>query len=473
LLARRFTLRAIRRVCLRRRWAAVEALRFVRRTAFFALPALRAIFARADLGRRAEAGRAAGRRVDFLGFFLVVAMVSSSHRDATSIKTSTRHRVPRRWPKDHACCCIHCRPLRVLQTALTCGERTMRKILTVAALMGGMFVASAALADNINKNQSDTPGTTGTQVGDSMNEPMVVSADNGNVREAPNAQAKILTTVPHGHRVTVIGTANGGAWAHIMVDGLDGYMDFVQLDKIPYGSENYNTGYYNNGYNNGYATYYSVPSQGVRYMAVTSDAAIVRQGPTVDSQVVATLPRGSRVTVIGTSNGWAHVQGNGVDGYTDYVQLADVSSPPNTTYYTIYPSTSPTYYQPAPTYQTTPTYQYQSTPTYYQTSPTYRYESTPTYYQTSPTYPYQSTPTYYQTTPTYQYQSSTTTYYNPTTRVVNGYGGTIHMTPDANSSLVATVPPGAQVTVVGTANGRWAHVVANGYDGYMDYAELQ
>ena len=351
----------------------------------------------------------------------------------------------------------------------------MRKILTVAALMGGMLVSGAALADNINENQSDTPGTTSTQVGDSMREPMVVSADNGNVREAPNAQAKILTTVPHGHGVTVIGTANGGAWAHVMVDGLDGYMDLVQLDKAPaynaYGSDGYN-------YNNGYATYYSVPNQGVRYMAVSSDGAIVRLRPTVDSQVVGTLPRGSRVTVIGTSNGWAHIQGNGVDGYTDYVQLADLSSPPNTTYYTVYPSTSPTYYQPAPTYyQTTPTYQYQSPPTYYQSTPTYQYQSSPTYYQTTPTYQstptyYQSTPTYYQTTPTYQYQS-TTTYYNPTTRVVNGYGGTIHQAPYSDSSLVTTLPPGTQVTVVGSVNGRWSHVVANGYDGYIDNGELQ
>ena len=162
----------------------------------------------------------------------------------------------------------------------------MRKIMTVAALMGGMFVASAALADNnINSNVTDTPGTTSTQVGTSMNEPMVVSADNGNVREAPTTQAKILTTVPHGHRVTVIGTANGGGWAHVMVDGLDGYMDFVQLDKVPYGSDAYN---YNNGsYNNGYATYYSVPNQGVRYMAVASDGAIVRQGPMATSHTGA------------------------------------------------------------------------------------------------------------------------------------------------------------------------------------------
>lgn len=76
LLARRFTFLATRRVSLRRRWAAVDAFRVVRRTAFFALPALRAIFALADAGRRAEAGRAAGRRVDFLAFFLVIAMVS-------------------------------------------------------------------------------------------------------------------------------------------------------------------------------------------------------------------------------------------------------------------------------------------------------------------------------------------------------------------------------------------------------------
>jgi hypothetical protein len=31
--------------------------------------------------------------------------------------------------------------------------------------------------------------------------------------------------------VTMIGTANGGAWAHVTVNGLDGYMDLVQLAK--------------------------------------------------------------------------------------------------------------------------------------------------------------------------------------------------------------------------------------------------
>jgi uncharacterized protein YgiM (DUF1202 family) len=336
----------------------------------------------------------------------------------------------------------------------------MRKFLTVAALMGGMFAASAAMADNIYDNQTDTPGTSGPQVGTGMSEPMVVDVDNGNVREAPNAQAKILTTVPRGHRVMVVGTANGGAWAHVMVDGLEGYMDYVQLSKAqPSNNYGYNNGaYYNAYYNNGATTTYYAPSPGVRYMSVTSDAANVRQQPTTDSELLAVLPRGSRVTVVGSSGGWAHVQGNGLDGYMDYVQLADTAPPYGTTatytpqpgYYTTYP-----YYQPQP--QPAPQIYYQQTPTYQQ-SPTYQYPpSTPTYYQQSPTYSYQST----------------TTYYNPTARVVNGYGATIHQAPYADSSLVTTLPPGTQVMVVGSANGRWAHVIANGYDGYMDYAELQ
>jgi len=102
LLARRFTFRAIRRVSLRRRWAAVDALRVVRRTAFFALPALRAILALADLGRRAEAGRAAGRRGDFFGLFLVIAMVSlppvGRHADKPRCYWGVKHGLAKGFP---------------------------------------------------------------------------------------------------------------------------------------------------------------------------------------------------------------------------------------------------------------------------------------------------------------------------------------------------------------------------------------
>jgi len=91
-------------------------------------------------------------------------------------------------------------------------------------LAAGLAFAGAAFAQ--------TSGNVGTNVGNSINQPMVVTADNGIVREAPNATAHIRTMVPHGQTVTMIGTANGGAWAHILTaSGLDGYIDMVQLAK--------------------------------------------------------------------------------------------------------------------------------------------------------------------------------------------------------------------------------------------------
>jgi uncharacterized protein YgiM (DUF1202 family) len=100
----------------------------------------------------------------------------------------------------------------------------MRRFLPIAVVLATLAGASAAQAQS---------GSVGTNVGTSMSEPMVVTTDNGNVRMQPNPTSKILTLVPKGYHVTMIGTANGGAWAHVTVDGLDGYMDLLQLDKAP------------------------------------------------------------------------------------------------------------------------------------------------------------------------------------------------------------------------------------------------
>jgi uncharacterized protein YgiM (DUF1202 family) len=81
----------------------------------------------------------------------------------------------------------------------------MRKVLSIVVLAAGLAVAGTVSAQSV-----------GTNVGQSMNQPMVVTADNGKLRMGPNATAKILTTVPHGQTVTMIGTANGGAWAHVI-----------------------------------------------------------------------------------------------------------------------------------------------------------------------------------------------------------------------------------------------------------------
>jgi uncharacterized protein YgiM (DUF1202 family) len=315
----------------------------------------------------------------------------------------------------------------------------MKKILPIAVLAAGLAAAGTAYAGGTANS-----GGVGTNVGDSMSEPMVVTTDNGNVREQPNPTAKIVTTVPHGGRVTMIGTANGGGWAHVMVDGLDGYMDLVQLDKAPaeatYGSSN------------------QTPS---RYMIVDSDNGNVRAQPNAESALLVTLPRGSRVALLGsTASGWSHIQGNGVDGYIDSTELAYAG--PTTTYtvpYTVPYGT--VIYQPQPSYQVQPTYQ----TSYPSTYPTYQYSTTPTY-------SYQTTPTYQANAPVYPYGATVPTY-GSNAGVVNGGGGTVHQTPDPQSPLLTTLPPGYQVSVLGSVNGNWAHVVANGVDGYMAYNQLQ
>ena len=57
--------------------------------------------------------------------------------------------------------------------------------------------------------------------------------------------------------------------------------------------------------------------------------------------------------------------------------------------------------------------------------------------------------------------------------VVKSYGGSVHMLPDARSTIVTSLPAGAEVSVIGSTDwGTWDHVVANGVDGYMPRTEL-
>jgi hypothetical protein len=181
---------------------------------------------------------------------------------------------------------------------------------------------------------------------------------------------------------SMVGTTNGGAWAHVMVDGLDGYMDLVQLDKAP-----------------ATATYSSTDQTALRYMVVDSDNGNVRAQPTNESALLVTLPRGSRVALLGsTASGWSHIQGNGVDGYIDSTKLADAGPAtyvPMVPYGTVITQPQPTY-QVQPTYQTTypaayPTYQYSTTPSY-QTTPSYSCQTADQGHP--PVYPYGTVPTY-------------------------------------------------------------------------------
>jgi len=270
----------------------------------------------------------------------------------------------------------------------------MRHLLPIAAAAGAIAFANAAVAENFYESQFDTGGTTFAEASRGVNMPMVVDVDDGTVRESPNVQSRVLTELPRGYEVTVIGTANGGGWAHVYADGLDGYMDMVQLDRVP-------LGYYA----------YQQPEIAGRPMVVVAQRGNLHAYPTPQSEVIETIPNGSRIVVLDDANAarWAHVSANGVEGYMDFVQLADL---PARTYY-------------------------------------------PSDYQTG--YPaYQGG---------YRVQQ-------PNEMTVASPGGAVFQAADPQSPVVATFPPGYRVVVLGST-GAWAHVSANGVDGYVDFRELQ
>ncbi|HZT18383.1 MAG TPA: SH3 domain-containing protein [Dongiaceae bacterium] len=224
----------------------------------------------------------------------------------------------------------------------------MRKLLPVAVLAAGAVVAGSAMAEDYYARQYDTGGTT-SAISRSMSEPMIVDVDRGNLREQPNAQANILSTLPRGQQVTVIGTANGGGWAHVLVDGLDGYMDFVQLKPAPqpypaaYGQPGY---YYPSSSSYVQPSAYSSAAPGQQSMVVIGEPGSIYAQPEPQSQVIGTVPRGTPVTVLGRAGSWAHVAVNGFDGYMDFQQLADLHGQP---YYAApsYPRSTAPAYQPA------------------------------------------------------------------------------------------------------------------------------
>jgi len=385
----------------------------------------------------------------------------------------------------------------------------------LAALLGAAEVQAGS---DVARN-----GNVGTSVTSSVDQPMLVITYFGNVREEPNAQARIITTVPRGSKVTVIGIANGGGWAHVTLGGLDGYMDLVQLGRAPRES---------------------IDHPAVHYveMKVEMYSACVHSQPRSDSQILVTLPHGSSLTVIDANSGWAHVQGYNFEGYMDLAALSDERTH-HVTGANQTPSqmTSPRQ-QAQPTtpsdQSSTPTFQSRANAPHYVEMKVELYSAyihsqptpdspilvtlprgsslmvievdkgwahvqdnnfdgymdlaalsdertphvvganqTPSQ-MTSPRQQAQpTTPSDQTSTPTLQSRANAPPYqtggfYEPPLRTVSGQGGTIYERPDTQSRVLGYLPPGRQVSFIGSV-GNWAHVVANGIDGFVITSQLR
>src|SRR6516165_10528162 len=139
--------------------------------------------------------------------------------------------------------------------------RIMPLAISFAALLGAAEVQAGS---DVVPN-----GNAGTSVSSSVDQSMLVITDIGNLREEPNAQARIITTIPRGSKVTMIGTANGGGWAYVTAGGLSGYMDLVQLRRAPPESTDH-------------------PAVHPAEMKVEMYSAYVHAQPTPDSRILAT-----------------------------------------------------------------------------------------------------------------------------------------------------------------------------------------
>ncbi|MBR5111204.1 MAG: peptidoglycan-binding protein [Clostridia bacterium] len=165
-----------------------------------------------------------------------------------------------------------------------------------------------------------------------------------NLREAPEEQGRIITTVPYGAWVTV--TARGTAWCRILYNGVTGY---VMSRYLSFGvsAPTATPGYYV------YPTQTpaSVPvntyipaitySQSA-WVSTPSGSLNLRESPDSGARVITTIPGGTQINVLSRGVVWCSAVYNGIQGYvmTSFLRFADTP--------TAAPTSAPTP-TPAPT----------------------------------------------------------------------------------------------------------------------------
>jgi hypothetical protein len=60
----------------------------------------------------------------------------------------------------------------------------------------------------------------------------VVKSYGGNVHMLPDSRSTIVTTLPAGAKVSVIGSTDWGTWDHVVANGVDGYMPHSELTSL-------------------------------------------------------------------------------------------------------------------------------------------------------------------------------------------------------------------------------------------------
>ncbi|MBD8068093.1 SH3 domain-containing protein [Bacillus sp. PS06] len=133
------------------------------------------------------------------------------------------------------------------------------------------------------------------------------AGSNLNVRKEPSIHAQILTKLKKGATVTMHSESNG--WAEITANGVKG---FVSVDYL-----------------SNPTTTNLINSVSTKTINVNAGSNLnLRKSPTISSEVLAKLTKGTVVTVLSETNGWAKIKVNGKEGYvsSQYLQTPKSNS---------------------------------------------------------------------------------------------------------------------------------------------------
>ena len=285
----------------------------------------------------------------------------------------------------------------------------------------------------------------------------------------------ILLHIPHGTQVTV--HSNDGSWSRVTVSGVTGYVLSVALDFAATGT-----------------TPTEPPlAEGEMYAIVASDASTLnlRNGPSTTYDIITEIPRGTQIVVTSYGTDWCAVRWGSLTGYvmTKYLSF-DVDTPTPTP--TVPPAaTNVPAGAPALTVTNTDLYTSSSATSEIQlvipdgeTVSVVEYGNTWTQiaYGGLTGYVYTSTLQLYQDMPNDTPTASPTPTPTPTATAVPTYApanasatlllnAQLREEPDSSSTLLGTIPAGAQVkvTAIGTS---WSQVVYNGATGWVLTSQL-
>jgi len=215
-----------------------------------------------------------------------------------------------------------------------------------------------------------------------------------NLRSSASTKGKVIASLKKGTQVTVYSESNG--WSKIKASGKDGYVSSKYLS-----TQNSTTVKASSTTTKKATKPATVPKTTIKYVNVEVNSTLnMRSTASTKGKVIASLKKGTQVTVYSESNGWSKIKASGKDGY--------VSS------------------------------QYLST----QNSTTVKASSTTTKPATVP--------------------KTTTKYVNVEAN------STLNMrsTASTKGKVIASLKKGTQVTVYSESNG-WSKIKANGKDGYV------